>query len=388
VRAAARWLSILLTVAAAAGAALVLLPAPNQPLALLAVVVDEKTFGLMAAAMLGAGLARAAGSRPWMILQGILALAIVGVALLPPAQALRLSTERRAALDWGRYVTAPVDNAPARPAQTLTYAVVDRRALALDVYRPPAAAGPLPAVIVVHGGGWTAGDKGEAPRASAALAQRGFAVFDVQYRLAPPPTWRDAVGDVKCAVGWVKQHARQAGVDVDPARVFLLGRSAGGHLVLLAAYAPDDKTLPPSCDAGDTSVAGVISLYGASDLLAAWEHPGNPRVFDLPSRMSQYVGATPATAADRYHLLSPIERATKGAPPTLLIHGGRDAFVPVDQAARLAQKLAALGVAHDVLVIPYAQHAFDFVSGGLGQQLAEQAILRFLAAPAAAGGRF
>jgi acetyl esterase/lipase len=240
-------------------------------------------------------------------------------------------------------------------------------------------------VIVVHGGGWTAGDKGEAPRASAALAHNGIAVFDVQYRLAPPPTWRDAVGDVKCAIGWVKQHALRAGVDVDPARVFLLGRSAGGHLALLAAYTPDDATLPPSCDAGDTRVAGVISLYGPSDLAAAWEHPGNPRVFDLHGRMSQYVGATPATEPDRYRLLSPIERVTSAAPPTLLIHGGRDAFVPVDQATRLARKLAELGVPHDLLVIPYAQHAFDFVSGGLGQQLAEQATLHFLASPAAAG---
>jgi dipeptidyl aminopeptidase/acylaminoacyl peptidase len=104
--------------------------------------------------------------------------------------------------------------------------------------------------------------------------------------------------------------------------------------------------------------------------------------------MSQYVGATPATEPERYRLLSPIERATAAAPPTLLIHGGRDAFVPADQSARLARKLAALGVPHDLLVVPYAQHAFDFVSGGLGQQLAEAAILRFLTAPAAVGGRF
>jgi acetyl esterase/lipase len=385
VRAAAHWLSILVTVAAAAAAALVVFPPPNQPLALLAVVVDEKTFVMMAAALLGAALARSSGSRLWMLGQAMLGLTIVGVALLPPAQAAKLARERRTTLEWGRYVTAPVDNAPARPSQTLTYAVVDRRALALDVYRPARTKDPVPAVIVVHGGGWTAGDKGEAPRASAALAQHGFAVFDVQYRLAPPPTWRDAVGDVKCAVGWVKRHARQASVDVDPARVFLLGRSAGGHLALLAAYTPEDGTLPPSCDAGDTRVAGVISLYGASDLGAAWQHPGNRRVFDLPSRTSQYVGATPSTEPDRYRLLSPIERATSAAPPTLLIHGGRDAFVPVDQATRLARQLAALGVPHDLLVVPYAQHAFDFVSGGLGQQLAEQATLRFLAAPAAAG---
>jgi acetyl esterase/lipase len=379
VRALARWLSIVVTVAAAALAALVVLPAPTQPLTFLAVFVDEKTFLLVGAALAGAGLARLGEARRWIPAQALLAIAIVVVAVIPPAQSIRLAAQRHAALDLARYLASSPDTAPARPSATLAYATVEGRALALDVYRP-AATGRVPAIVVVHGGGWSAGDKGEAPLASAWLAARGYAVFDVQYRLAPPPTWQAAVGDVKCAIGWVKRRSGEAGVDVDPAHVTLLGRSAGGHLALLAAYAPDDPALPPSCDAGDTRVASVISFYGVTDLAWAWEHPMNPRVFDARARLGNYVGGTPATEPARFRALSPVERATAAAPPTLLVHGGSDQIVSVEQSERLDRRLGALGVPHETLLIPYAQHGFDFIAGGLGAQLAEDAVLRFLRA--------
>jgi acetyl esterase/lipase len=379
VRALARLVSILLTLAAALAAALVVVPPPAKQIALLTIFVDEKTFVLIAAALVAAALARAAGSRPWIVAQAALALAIVLVSLVPPAQALRIAARRHIAIDFARYFTAPVDDGAAHPSQMLVYAHVDGQALALDVYRPTAPAGTrAPAVIVVHGGGWSADDKGGAPLMSARLAAHGYAVFDVQYRIAPQPNWRTAIGDVKCAIGWVKRHARDAGVDVDPARVTLLGRSAGGHLVLLAAYGADDPALPPSCDAGDTHVASVISYYGPTDLAWGWAHPTNPRVFDVVRRLGNYVGGTPATEGARFRLLSPINHVSAASPPTLLIQGGSDAFVSAPHAQMLAERLAAAGVPHDVLLVPYAQHAFDFISGGLGEQLAEQTVLRFL----------
>jgi len=163
--------------------------------------------------------------------------------------------------------------------------------------------------------------------------------------------------------------------------VSLLGRSAGAHLVLLAAYTPDDPALPPSCDAGDTRVASVISFYGPTDLVWGWDHPTNPRVFDTHVRVGNFMGGSPATVPERYKLMSPTSRVTAGAPPTLLIHGGQDQFVSVAHVERLATRLRDLGVPHRTLVVPYAQHGFDFISGGLGAQLAEQATLKFLRGP-------
>jgi acetyl esterase/lipase len=380
-RALALVASILLTVVAAGCAALLVVPAPTKPLAFLSLVVDEKTWVLVILALVATGLARGAQARPWSVAQAILTVAIVALACIPVAQAISLAARRHVALEFPRWLAAPLDVGAARPDQTLVYATIDGHPLALDVYRPTGAGTRVPAVVVIHGGGWSADDKGDAPRASAWLAARGIAVFDVQYRLAPQPNWQSAVGDVKCAIGWVKRRAHEAGVDVDPDRITLLGRSAGGHLALLAAYAPDDPTLPPSCEAGDTRVAAVISFYGFTDLPWAYANPGNPRVFDTRARVANFLGGTPATAPERYRLMSPTERATAEAPRTLLIHGGRDRFVDVAHVELLASRLRALGVPHEVLVVPYAQHAFDFVAGGLGGQLAENAVLRILRGP-------
>jgi acetyl esterase/lipase len=398
--------SVILTLAAAAGAALIVAPSPSKTAAFLTIVLDEKSFLLVAAALLGAVLARIArgpaGSNPrgrgrgWVRAQALLALGTTGLAAVPPVQAARLAAREGVALDYRRYLSAAVDTGDAHPAQTVIYGSAGGQKLALDLYRPtgttgadttgPAGAGApgagaaaVPAVIVIHGGGWSTGDKGDAPLTSAWLAAHGYAVFDIQYRLNPPPTWRAAIGDVKCAIGWVKRHAREIGVNVDPERIALLGRSAGAHLALLVAYAPDDPKLPASCDAGDTRVAAVISFYGPTDLAWGYQHPSAERVYDSSARLERFLGGTPDTAPGPYLWASVTTHVTAAAPRTLLIHGGRDQFVFAGHSELLDERLGREGVAHRLLIIPYAQHGFDFVFGGLGGQIAESAMLRLLA---------
>lgn len=123
-------------------------------------------------------------------------------------------------------------------------------------------------MVVVHGGGWRSGNRGEFPRWNAWLADKGYVVFDIDYRLSPPPSWQDAPGDVRCAVGWVKENSGRYGVD--PGRVALMGRSAGGHLALLTAYTEGTSALPAGCgvrgEQQDTSVAAVAAFYPPTDL--------------------------------------------------------------------------------------------------------------------------
>src|SRR6185369_6322798 len=172
-----------------------------------------------------------------------------------------------------------------------------------------------PAVIVIHGGGWSAGDKGEAPLASAWLASQGFTVFDIQYRLAPQPNWQTATGDVKCAIGWIKAHAGGPDFRVDPARVSLLGRSAGGHLALLAALGGGDANLLPSCSAGDTSVAAVAALYPATDLVWGYEHVANTLVYDAAQKIRDFLGGRPDTVPAAYRAASITNRVPMSPSP-------------------------------------------------------------------------
>jgi acetyl esterase/lipase len=376
-RTAALILSLVLTGCAAGAALLVVAPSPTRNLAFLAVVLGEKTFITVAAALVGAALAApflVPGRRLAPGISLVLATFGAGIGLLPPVQAALLARERGVRLQLLRYFTAPIDIGKPRPARTVPFARVDGHELLADVYPARRGQGPAPAVIVIHGGGWSNGDKGETPLQSERLAAAGYAVYDIQYRLEPAPNWRAALGDVKCAVGWLRQHAGQEGID--PAHITLLGRSAGGHLALLAAYAPE---LPASCPARDTTVESVIAFYAPTDLAWGHRHPANERVYDSTHRLERFLGGAPEDIPDVYRKASITTRVGARVPRTLLLHGGRDQFVSPDNLYRLEPQLAAAGVDHDAVVVPYGQHGFDYVVGGLGQQIAEAAVLRFLA---------
>ena len=383
VAAVAKFLALVIAGAAALAAGLIVLPALGKKMALIAIVASEKSALIAVAAVVALPLAFfgfTRGRRMPSTLAVVLVVAAVGVCILPLAQARSLAKTRGVSLDFGRYLRASIDSeGPGHPSQTVNHATVNGTPLALDVYLPrQRPATPGRAILVVHGGFWAAGEKGEATLQSRRLADLGFTVFDVQYRIAPQPNWQSATGDVKCAIGWVKQHADTPEWNVDPKRVALLGRSAGGHLALMAAYAPADPELPASCEAGDTTVDAVVSLYAPTDLSWGYKYPANRWVSDSRAKMRAFLGGPPDQAGDRYKALSPLERVTPTAPRTLLAHGGRDQFVPFGHMGLLAARLRAMGVPCETLYIPYAQHSFDFVVGGFSDQILEAELLKFL----------
>ena len=102
--------------------------------------------------------------------------------------------------------------------------------------------------------------------------QAGYLVFDIEYRLAPPPRWQDAPSDALCALGWFQGEASRYGVD--PARIVVMGDSAGGNLAMVAGYSPgggiEASGLTPSCDVDPVPPAGVVAMYPVADLAATW----------------------------------------------------------------------------------------------------------------------
>lgn len=384
-------LGLLLAVGAAGAGALIVLPAPGKTLALAAIVASERSAFIVAAAVVALGIAlvlRGVGSPFIASVIALLSVSAIALGLIPLVQARQVAQARGVTLDFKRYLHAEIDTeGPGHPDRTVPYATVDGgRVLSLDVYLPsPRPATPSRPLLVIHGGFWAAGQRGEASFASRALADRGLTVFDVEYRIAPQPNWQSALGDVKCAIGWIKQHATTDDWNVDPKRLALLGRSAGAHLALLAAYTAGADDLPSTCPGGaaggagvDTSVDSVISLYGPTDLTWAYAHPANLHVADSPQKLRAFLGDAPEREPARYRAMSPTERVTATAPRTLLVQGGRDQFVTPDQMDRLVVRLAALGVSHETLFIPYAQHAFDFVPGSFSSQILEATVQGFL----------
>jgi acetyl esterase/lipase len=410
-------LALLLAVAAAGGGALIFWRPPTHGLELLALVASERSLFLAAGALLalalvlGAVLVGARAPGPPATVAGAVVLATVVLSVgglvmgvLPYLAARRVAREKQLALGIGRYLRARIDTeGPIRAGRTVTYATTsDGRALDMDVYLPPARPSipgaprprPRPSVLVLHGGGWNAGDKGDASRFSRWLADQGYVVLDVEYRTHPQPNWRQAIGDVACAIVWVRRHAAEPDWNLDPGAITLLGRSAGGHLALLAAYGTNETRLgasllppllppllPEGCRGTDTTVAAVIAYYAPTDLVWGHAHPANPRVYDSNDRIRRFTGGDGDAYEALYQSLSPVNRVSGRSPRTLLIHGGRDQLVDTEHMFRLAAVLAREAVPHETLFLPTARHAFDFVVGGFDEQLASATVLRFLSPP-------
>jgi acetyl esterase/lipase len=265
------------------------------------------------------------------------------------------------------------------PARTVEYGVAsDGTRLLLDVWLPtgsPAGhSGTMPVVVKIHGGGWVAGTRGSANDWNRWLNDRGYAVFDVEYRMPPPLRWKEEVGDVKCALGWVVANAGKYGLDTS--RINTMGFSAGGNLAMLAAYSVDDPELPPSCDVPAVPVRAVINLYGPPDLPLGYRSSGS---LDYSRAcLTAYTGGTPTDVPERYRALSPISHVRTSTPPTITFLGLRDRIVTVEQAAELQVALAQAGVPHPTWLLPATDHGFDFNWGGFNTQFARARLEEFL----------
>jgi acetyl esterase/lipase len=368
----------------------IMLPARSFTLWLFTVAAKESSLLITASGLLGlvfATLVGLSGAPKRAAVAATLSVVAIALSLMPVVQAWRIASAEGVSLSLSEYL-ADLSPAAKRSPETIAYAHPDGEQLELDVWRPSErSAGVVgsrgrPAIVVVHGGGWGAGIRSTTPRWDIWLAEKGYVVFDIDYRLAPPPRWQDATGDVKCAVGWVKKNADR--YDVDPDRVALVGFSAGGHLALLSAYSQDNGLLPSSCDVEDTGVSSVAAFYPPTDLkrLYSMEWPwSSPNVVGLSSTR-RFLGGTPTTHPGRYRISSPINHVDPDDPSTFLVHGGADRLVPLEQSELLAKELQETGVPYRFVQLPWANHSFDHAINyswrGWGAQITRSTLTEFL----------
>ncbi|MFG3342383.1 alpha/beta hydrolase fold domain-containing protein [Glycomyces sp. NPDC048151] len=276
-------------------------------------------------------------------------------------------------------LAASFDAAPTTaPDATETYATVDGEALKVDVYLPEDAEDPVPTVVYVHGGGWSGGSRDESAPWQRWIADQGYAVYSIDYRLAPPPRWQDAVGDVKCAIGWVRDHAAAHGAD--PASVNLVGDSAGGHLAMMAAYTVGDPEFAPSCEAEEAPVTSVMTWFAPTDLTTLEADSDMPASAD--GYLTDFLGATLEDEPGRYETASPLTHAGSGLPPTMIVQAEADRLVPMAQGRALADALTGAGVPVTELDLPWAHHGFTGQWGGWASQALRPAVAAFLEAHA------
>jgi acetyl esterase/lipase len=228
----------------------------------------------------------------------------------------------------------------------LEYADYGDRTLRLDLYRPTARGeGLFPAVVVIRGGGFNEGDRRWFGPMAAALGVRGFAAACIEYRGSTEAPFPAAVHDTKAAVRWVRANAETYGLN--PQAIGAIGGSSGAYLTLYLAVT-----------AGQDSLEGAGGNQGISSRVGAIVCLGTPTDPSRASSATQFLGSSYPDDARLRAEVSALTHISEAAPPALLIHGGDDVRVPVQEALDIASEYESNGVPVELVVLPKAPHAF------------------------------
>jgi alpha-L-fucosidase 2 len=231
----------------------------------------------------------------------------------------------------------------------LVYGEASGEKLTMDYYAPKGT-GVHPIAIIIHGGGYQRGDSKSGSEAYCAdfLAPAGYAVFSINYRLAPKYPYPDMVYDVERAVRYLRHNAKRW--DADPHQIALVGGSAGGFLSNMVGLlnAPGNPNAADPVDRESAAADAVVTLYAQSSFATV---PLNKDVHALLDPLIQEKGEKEALRE-----ASPITYVTKDAPPFLLIQGDKDEYIPYSEDTNLQTALNAVGVRCDIIRIPGGTH--------------------------------
>ena len=238
-----------------------------------------------------------------------------------------------------------------RMTPNVTYLSMGGADLKLDVYRKLNVTTPQPTLFYMHGGFWVAGNKEAAILSLLPWMEMGWNVVNVEYRLGPGTPAPGAVEDCLCALRFITQQAQLTNYNIDPAKIVVMGESAGGHLSLALGMIPDSAGLDGECTNGQPlpKVAAVINWFGIYDV---------PDVIDGPNRQPaamRWFGSL-TNKMEIAKRVSPVTYVRSGLPPIMTIHGDADRTVPYPQAVKLNADLERLNVPHQLITIPGGGH--------------------------------
>ena len=239
-------------------------------------------------------------------------------------------------------------------------------AMKMDILQPKEAKN-LPAIIYVTGGGFINANKDNGIQLRMHLAEKGYVVGSISYRVAPTAKFPEPLEDVKAAIRYVKANAEKFGVD--PERVGIVGGSAGGYLSAMAGTTSGTRTF----DKGEnlqvsSEVKAAVDLYGLSDLTQVgsdYSEEVQARHRSAGATEALWVNGSPVFGGTDGGILAdknaaekanPINYITKKSAPMLLMHGTADTLVSPSQTDLLFQALQQKGIASERYLVKNAAH--------------------------------
>jgi acetyl esterase/lipase len=239
----------------------------------------------------------------------------------------------------------PMPPAPASPEtpdtvsvqKDVQYGTQGGDKLLLDIYQPgDLGARPRPAIVLVHGGGWTSFDKSTMRGMADFLARSGFVAVSVDYRLfhGNENRWPAQLDDVQRAVRWLRANAAKYNIDANHIGAF--GHSAGAQLAALLGMEDTRDNSDPALARYSSRVQAVVDVSGPSDFTTDHDPEGD-------AQLTEFLGGDYSTAPEAWQNASPVFHVAKSNAPFLIVHGTRDQMVPIAQAQELYDKLKQAG---------------------------------------------
>jgi dipeptidyl aminopeptidase/acylaminoacyl peptidase len=258
------------------------------------------------------------------------------------------------------------DPLPYKQTQDVVYAEAHGTGLLMDVFTPTGKPNGL-VIVDIASGAWYS-DRSKIRDHSMAqvytiFCSRGYAVFAVRPGSKTRYTAAEMDKNIKSAIRYIKAHATE--YKIDPARLGLMGGSAGGHLATLAALTPESakaSAKDPS-DQNDTSVRAVGAFFPPTDFLD-WDGDKSIRIEILGPLL--FLGGAERQSADEIReaarAISPIHRVGKPTVPFLLIHGDADKVVPLSQSKRFVEAITKAGGSAELIVKSGGGHPWLTIS--------------------------
>ena len=224
--------------------------------------------------------------------------------------------------------------------ENIVYATVNGTELHLDIFEPPDRGSQTrPAILLLHGGGWTSFDKSTMRKLGEFFARSGFVAVAADYRLFnvkdPVNRWPAQLDDVQRAVRWVRANAGKYGVN--PERMGAFGHSAGAQLASLLGMEETRDNSDPALAKYSSRVQAVVDASGPTDFTTDRDPDGD-------AFLTSFLGGDFATHPELWREASPVSHVSKGDAVFLILHGTKDQNVPISQAQELLDKLKAAKV--------------------------------------------
>jgi acetyl esterase/lipase len=269
---------------------------------------------------------------------------------------------------WG-VVASAAEKAEIEITNDIVYGKVGGEELKLDLASPKGLDRAVPAIVVIHGGGWMQGRRQDMTPFMKAAASRGFVSTTISYRFAPKHRFPAQIEDVKCSVRYLRANAER--LKIDPKRIGAIGVSAGAHLSMMLGTLDSSDGLEG--DGGNpeqsSKVQAVVSYVGPVNLARASYTDTQTQILDA------FLGGKPLQKQDDCRRASPITYVNKGDAAMLLFFGTKDPLIQSDQAMQMSEALTAAGVPARVELIIGAGHGW----GGAEAERTLDASMNFFA---------